>query len=245
MVFIHGLSGSSSAWLPYEKIFEDRYNILIFDIREHGKSKKSPSYSDYEIKKFADDLNDLALYLKIPKFVLISHSFATLIALEYLKYYEKNVFANILFSPIIDWNKSFLAKILRPLLALSKIFSLLSSNLKPGYHLDYTMYPNTTDWSIKRIYPDVRNTTLRVYLYCLRQALALKNEYPLEEIKVPTLIVHGIKDTMIRAKNSIILSKKIPNSELVLIPNTNHFFVLNDIKKTSGIIEASLEKIKI
>ena len=52
MVFVHGVSGSSSAWWPYEKIFENKYNILTFDIRGHGKLKKFPNYSDYKIKNF-------------------------------------------------------------------------------------------------------------------------------------------------------------------------------------------------
>ena len=40
LVFIHGVSGSSSSWWTYEKIFENKYNILTYDIRGHGKSKK-------------------------------------------------------------------------------------------------------------------------------------------------------------------------------------------------------------
>ena len=40
LVFIHGISGSSSAWLLYEKKFKDQYNILTFDLRGHGNSWK-------------------------------------------------------------------------------------------------------------------------------------------------------------------------------------------------------------
>lgn len=38
LVFVHGLSDSSSAWLPYEKKFEAQSNILTFDLRGHGYS---------------------------------------------------------------------------------------------------------------------------------------------------------------------------------------------------------------
>src|ERR1035437_9988341 len=73
LVFAHGVSGSSSAWLPYEKIFENKYNILSYDIRGHGKSKKYPHYEDYEIKNFALDLHDLITHLKISKFIRLEH----------------------------------------------------------------------------------------------------------------------------------------------------------------------------
>ena len=242
LVFIHGLSGSSSAWIPYEKIFENRYNVLTFDIRGHGKSRKFPNYSDYEIKHFAEDLQDLLLYLNISKFILISHSFGTLIALEYIKLHRKNVLATVFLSPVFDLEKSFLSKISRPILGLSKIFSIFPFNPKTGYHLNYTKFPNSTDWDIKRCYADVQNTTLRIYFQCLRQALRRKQEHFLEKINVPTLIVHGIKDTMSKVETSIAVSKKIKNLELVLIPNADHMVVLNNVREISEVIESFIEK---
>ncbi len=244
LVFVHGLSGSSSAWWPYEKIYEKKYNILTFDIRGHGKSKKFPNYSDYEIKNFAGDLQNLVEHLLISKFVLISHSFASLIAAEYIKSHQENVLAVVFLSPMFDLEKELTAKILRLLLKLSVIFSLFPFNPKPGHHVDYTKHLNTTDLDIKRSYADVRNTTLRVYLYCLRQSLILKQEYFLERIKIPTLIVHGTKDTLAPIKNSMILSKKIENSKLVTIGDIDHIVVLNKVKEVSEAIESLLEKIK-
>ena len=67
LVFVHGVSGSSSAWFNYEPIFENKYNILIYDIRGHGLSKKYPNYEDYAIKNFANDLAALVKYLQIKK----------------------------------------------------------------------------------------------------------------------------------------------------------------------------------
>jgi len=244
LVFIHGLTGSSSSWSSYEKIFENKYNLLTFDIRGHGKSKKFPHCSDYEIKHFANDLHDLISHLNMSKFVLISHSFGTLIAAEYIKLHGENVAVNIFLSPAFDSEKGLMAKIARPILKLSKIFSLFPFNPRPGHHVEYTKHPNTTDWDIKRFYADIPNTTLRVHLYCLRQLMLLEQEYFLEKIKIPTLIVHGMKDTMAKMENSITLSKKIKNSELALIPNTNHFFVLNNTKETSEILESFIEKNK-
>ncbi len=237
LIFIHGLSGSSSAWLEYEKNFKNKYNLLTFDIRGHGKSKKFPYYSDYEVKHFAKDINDLVLYLNVSKFILISHSFATLIAAEYIKLFRENVIANIFLSPTFDLENGFMAKIARPVLKLSKFFDLFPFNPKPGHHVDYTKFPNTTDWNMKRCYADVSNTTLRVYLHCLRQSLKLEQKYFLEKIKVPTLIIHGVKDTMAPVRNSIALSKKINNSKLVLLGDANHIIVLNNFPEVSQAIE--------
>ncbi len=245
LIFIHGLSGSSSAWMEYEKKFEKKYNLLFLDIRGHGKSKKFPHYSDYKIKHFAKDIDDLVSYLNISKFILISHSFATLIAAEYIKLFRENVLANIFLSPTFNLEACFMAKIVRPVIKLSKIFDLFPFNPKPGHHVDYTKFPNTTDWNIKRCYGDISNTTLRVYLHCLRQSLKLEQEYLLEKIKVPTLIIHGVKDTIAPVRNSIALSKKINHSKLILLDNANHIIVLNNFPEISQAIENFIEEAKL
>ena len=113
LVFAHGVSGSSSAYWPYEKIFEGRYNVLTYDIRGHGMSKKYPHYEDYEIKNFVQDLHDLVNYLNVSKFILISNSFAGLVHLEYLKMYRETIIANVFTSPEVYLHEGFLAKIMR------------------------------------------------------------------------------------------------------------------------------------
>ena len=237
LVLVHGVSGSSSAWLPYEKIFENKYNVLTYDIRGHGKSKKFLNYADYEMKCFAGDLYDLVSHLNISKFIIISHSFAAPIALEYIKSFRETVSAAIFLSPMLDLTNSFSGKIMRSILKLTRFFSWFSFNPKPGGHLDYTKYPNTTDWNIKKNYTHIKNTTFRIHLYCLRQSVILKPEhFSLEKINVPTLILHGKKDSMVGIKNSIILSEKIPNSKLVIIPNIDHIVVLNKVKEVSETI---------
>jgi len=244
LVFIHGLSGSSSSWFLYENIFEKKYNLLTFDIRGHGKSEKSPEYYDYEIKNLANDLHHLILHLNISNFILISHSFGTLIALEYIKHHQERVNANILLSPIVDLNKKLSGKILRFILKLSYIFNLLPFKPKPGRHIDYSKYLQTTDWDLKRISVDVPNTTWRVYTYCLKHSMDPAQEYHLEKIKTPTLIVQGLKDTMAPAPNAIILSKKIQDSELLLIPDTDHFAIFKNIDEVTKAIDVFIKKIK-
>lgn len=242
LVFIHGLSGSSSAWMPYEEILKDKYNILTFDIRGHGKSKKFPHNSDYEIKNFAEDVHSLTKYLNITKFILISHSFGTLIAGEYIKSYKENVLAAVFLSPVFGLEKDFIAKVSRPILKLGKILDFLPFDTKPGHHVDYAKHPNSTDWNLKRCYADVSNTTLRVYLHCLAKSMSLPQDYFLEQINIPTLIVHGTKDTMVKVENSISLSRKIKNSELVIIPDIDHIVVLNKVKEVAEIIESFIKR---
>jgi len=245
LVFVHGVSGSSSAWLPYEKIFESKYNILTYDIRGHGLSKKYRNYSDYEIKNFTEDLHALITHLHIEKFVLISNSFGALIHLLYLKLYAGSVTANIFTSPEIYFERGFLMKILRPVLALLRvILKVIPFNPAPRGHVDYGNYPNSTDWEIGRNWADMRNTGVHSHFYSIKQSLAPGLEYLLEKINVPTLIIHGEKDSMVPIGNAIAISKKIKNSEFLKIKNIDHNTVHNAVAEMSEAIESFIGKNK-
>lgn len=244
LVFVHGVSGSSSAWWPYEKIFEQKYNVVNYDIRGHGMSKKYPNYPDYEIKNFAEDLHKLITFLKITQFVLISNSFGGLIHLEYLKSHWENVVANVFTSPEVYLGEGPLAKIMRPILTLIKIvLKIIPFNPKPRGHVDYRRYIGSTDWSIGRNLADMRNTGLHAHFYTLRQSVKKGQVYDLEKISTPTLVMHGEKDTMVPLKNALIMSKKIKNVEFKSIPNVDHNTVHNAVKIMSEDIENFLEKI--
>jgi pimeloyl-ACP methyl ester carboxylesterase len=245
LVFVHGVSGSSSAYLPYEKIFENKYNILFYDIRGHGLSKKYPLYEDYEIKNFAEDLHDLITSLKIQKFILITNSFAGLVALEYLKMYRESVIGNVFTSPEVYLHEGFLGATMRIIFSiLTGIVRYLPFNPKPRGHVDYAPYKNTADWSIKRNLADMKNTGLHAHFFSLRQSLNPKMEYELQKINVPTLIMHGERDSMVPLKNVLRMSERIKNAEFKSIPNVNHNTARDAVKEISEAIENFIEKNK-
>ena len=244
LVLIHGASGSSSAWWPYEKIFENKYNLLTYDIRGHGMSKKYPNYEDYEVKNFVNDFKELLEHLKISKFILWSSSFGTLIARGYLKIHRNKVLA-LIFTSTEDYQENeFMLKIIRPFLeVVTTIIKYLPSNLKPRGHVDYSKIHNS-DRSIQRNIADMRNTGFRAQFYTLKQSFRRGQEHDLEKINVHTLIIHGGKDSLVPVKNALAFSKKIKNAEFVSIPNFDHDIHHNAIKEMSKAIESFIEKNK-
>lgn len=245
LVFVHGVSGSSSAWLNYEPMFENKYNVLFFDIRGHGLSKKYPKYTDYAIENFTNDLEELLKYLQIKKFILITNSFGGIIGLKYIERHQDNLFGNIMTSPEIFLNEESTARIIRPILWLiTQIVSILPFNSKPCGHVDYSKYLNVPEWDIGRNWADMHNTGLRAHMYTLRHSFEKEQEYNLQNIQVPTLIIHGEKDGMVPVKNVLRLKEKIPNGELIIIPKATHDSARNNSKEISEAIESFIEKNK-
>jgi len=118
-----------------------------------------------------------------------------------------------------------------------KISGLIPNSSKIGGHIDYSKYKNTGDWNIRRMSADIRNTGLRVFLYCLKQSYEFDRKGFLGSINIPVLIIHGKKDTIFPVKNSIIMAERINDFRLILLENADHIIVLNNFPEVSKAIE--------
>jgi pimeloyl-ACP methyl ester carboxylesterase len=243
LVFVHGLSGSSSAWLEYENQFKKEYNIISLDLRGHGKSSRLNGRKHYEIENFAEDINELVESLDAKNFILICHSFGTLVALEFLARYPNKAASVIFLSPNFSVGKTKSERVIRSLINLleraSVFFPLLRKN---GRHIDYSKYKNTGDWNLRRMFIDIRNTGLKTFLSCARNSYKFDREEFLNQIKIPSLLIHGKNDTIFSALNSKIMAEKIENAELILLDSANHIIVFNNFVEVSCAIKNFAEK---
>ena len=241
LVFVHGVSASSSAWIKYEERFQLEYNILSFDLRGHGKSLKYKKYEDYQLQNFAIDIVELLKELDVNNIILISHSFGTLVALEFLAEHQNMTQKAIFLSPVLD-EKKILGIFLKPILKIVTLLNKIYFSQKPAHHVNYSMYSHSKEWSPSRLFADVKNTGLRVYLFCIGQMCTFDREKLLENVNVPSLIIHGKNDTYSSVDNAVYMVSKISNSELIILENADHIIVLNNFDEVSGIIEKFINK---
>ena len=241
LVFVHGVSGSSSAWKAYESRFEAHYNLLTFDLRGHGRSTRYPREDDYAIANFVDDLKALLQLVAVDTCLVIGHSFAVLIILEFLHRYQSRVEGVILVSAHYDMRRDRLGRIAHGLLGWIGLLERLPFHPHSGGHIDYARYPNAGDWNIPRTLADARNTTWRVLLYCLKAASTVSGDAFLPEIGVPVLLVHGKRDTIISITHATYMATRIPTAHLVVLEDANHILVLNRPREVGDAIEAFVQ----
>ena len=63
IIFIHGLGSSTRDWEEQIEYFSKRYQVVVFDVRGHGKSDKPAG--PYSIPLFARDTAELIKSLDI------------------------------------------------------------------------------------------------------------------------------------------------------------------------------------
>lgn len=52
VVFIHGAGGSSSIWFKQVRAYQEKFNVLLVDLRGHGKSKEMSTMKKYYKEKY-------------------------------------------------------------------------------------------------------------------------------------------------------------------------------------------------
>lgn len=229
LMFIHGLSGNSFAWKPYEKLLEGKYNLVAFDLRGHGASVKLKRYNDYRPDRFCQDLRSLALSLGISSFILVSHSYGGCIALEFLDRYPEMAAGAIFLSPNYCIKKMLRSRLMRPVFAIGRMFAFLPVGSAKACHVDYSRYRNTGDWNLRRIWADVLCTSLKVCIYSFKQANEICLEAILGRVRVPVAIVHGKKDSVFPLERSLEMARKIKNARIKILAKADHILVLNNV----------------
>jgi pimeloyl-ACP methyl ester carboxylesterase len=231
LVFIHGLTTTCSGWEPFETALENDFNILTYDLRGHGFSKKYRNCADYDLKKLADDLRALLDYLGIGSCSLVSNSIGTLVALLYIHYYPGAVRTNLLLAPIYKQQSLTSPETKSIESPLMNLLSLMPFAPHNGKRLDYSRFEYTADLELRRFLPEIKNLSLRIYLFYLHHMNAFANHAWWSQISVPTTIMHGTKDSFAPYHLAVELSKTIPNARLVTLEGANHIMIVNNKKE--------------
>ena len=91
VTFIHGAGGSSSIWFNQVRFFKSYYNVLLIDLRGHGKSPASPEGTQYTFDKIIEDLVEVLNHNKIEKSHFVGISLGSILIQKMLFKYENRV----------------------------------------------------------------------------------------------------------------------------------------------------------
>ena len=205
IVMIHGFSANLD-WWPQSLISElsKTFKVFIFDNRGAGRTDKSDM--EYSIRLFADDTAGLMDALNIKKAFIIGLSMGGMIAQELTLNYPEKVEKLILCGTYCGGSKSTLPseETMSILMRDREIISqeeAVREWIPLLFSKDFIMKnPEYIENLVKR----ALIAPIPPYNYQLQESATFHFNLgrKLKEIKTPTLILHGEKDTMLSSENA-------------------------------------------
>lgn len=218
LLFIHGLGSSTRDWERQAAFFSRHYQVIIFDLRGHGKSDKPPG--PYSVQLFASDTARLIGSLGIGNTHVVGLSMGGMIAFQLALETPELVSSMV----IVNSGPEFLVRTRKERLGLFKRFSIvrLLGMRQMGKVLAKRLLPKPEHSNLRRIFIERwAENNKRAYLDSLRAMVGWRVTQHLNAITCPVLVVSAAQDyTPVSYKEAY--AAKMAKAELVVIPDSLH-----------------------
>jgi 3-oxoadipate enol-lactonase len=229
LVLISGLGYTKWQWHRMVPFLADRFQVITFDNRGVGQTDKPEG--PYTAHMLAADTVGLLGALGIEKAIIMGHSMggfiAQALALAFPHKVEKLILCSTNFGgprhvPVTPEAMKVLTDVSGDPLTRFRNGLLIST--APGWaEKNPGIIQEWIEWrTANPIEPGRYQSQLAIGLGIMQEEAAFENQLP--RIYVPTLILFGEYDMVVPPANASLLSEKIANSKVVILPNAGHFF---------------------
>ncbi len=218
----HGLGGHLDSWEPTVAALQDRYTVLTWDVRGFGSSAKRPD--DLSPEVWASDLAGLLDEVGADDAVIAGISMGGVISQRFALDFPARTRALILISTSSEvneraeagWNaradvieRDGLAKALAP------------TGPALSYGKEYRERHAEDIAEAARL--TIERNDAASYAAACRAVSNIDYTADLETITCPTLILQGLEDAVTPPGGSVIMSRRIQGSRLVMLENCGHW----------------------
>ena len=135
-IFIHGFGGSSNVWFKQVREFQQHFNVVLIDLRGHGKSQGLPKKRKYSFELIAKEVAEVVTYLNIQAGHFIGVSLGSIVIRQLAVNYPKMVKSMIFTGAVtqLDIKSRFFLKLgrtLQPVLPYMALYKLFANIMMP------------------------------------------------------------------------------------------------------------------
>ena len=236
LVLSHSLACSTRMWDPQIEAFKDKYRILAYDMRGHGKSA-APGGA-YTLDMLADDVLGLMKEAGIKKATFIGLSIGGMIG-QTLALRQTGLFDGMVLADTTHTQPPEAVKQWEDRIAIAEsqgMKGLLASTMERWFTPSFRDTP-----AAKKIAELILATPVAGYVGCGKAIMKLNTTARLKEIKVPVLAITGAEDGAAAGTRHI--GESVPGAKFVSIPNASHIANIEQPAVFTGALKAFLSSL--
>ncbi|HEY3475632.1 MAG TPA: alpha/beta fold hydrolase [Anaerolineales bacterium] len=238
LVLISGLGYTLWQWHRMVPFLKEHFQVITFDNRGVGQSDKPAG--PYTAQMLAADTAGLLDALGIEKAIIAGHSMggfvAQAMALDFQHKLEKLILCSTGFGgprhvpPTPEAMKVLTDISMDP---VTRFKSGLAVSTAPGWaEKNPEIIEAWTQWRLANAVEPVHyQAQLAIGLGMAAEAASFEPQ--LSRLNVPALILFGAHDKVVPPENASLLSEKIANSKVVILPDAGHFFPMESPEAAS------------
>lgn len=225
VLFLHGIRGNRRNWSPQLAAFSRQFRAAAWDARGYGDS------DDYEgplqFDHFIGDVLRVAEHFKAQKIHLVGLSMGGRIARNVALRYPDRLHSLTLVNTTPGFDALSTTDVRRFVTERSKpsaetIRELLSSRAQPG------AYEQLTE--------SVALLRSKSFLKTLEASVAQDRAAPIENIRVPTLVVASDDDAVYSIETAREMARRIPGAQLAVIQGAGHLSNLEQPEQFNQVV---------
>lgn len=245
LLLIHGFGGNKDNFTRIASQLEG-YHLIIPDLLGFGESSK-PMTADYRSEAQATRLHELLQAKGLASNIHVGgNSMGGAISVAYAAKYPQEVKSLWLVDPAGFWSAG-IPKSLEG--ATLENNPLLVNNKEDFYKMfDFVMYkPPYLPKSVKAVLAQERIANKELHAKILEQIVTDNVEERAKVVAkydIPTLVVWGEKDQVIKPETTELISKLIPQSQVIMMPEVGHVPMVEALDETADDYKAFRKGLK-
>lgn len=227
ILFVHGFLGSHLNWLEqFRSPLADEFRLVALDLRGHGDSgapREAENYTRSEV--WAEDIAAVIRELGLEGPILVGWSYGGYIFSDYLRVFGTGDIGGLVFVAAATKAGTEDAFALMTQEVLGVFGDLLAPDLATSVAGTRAFVPFITAGPMD---PSDHEVALGVAMSVpppIRGAMfsrELDNDDTLASVDVPTLVIHGEQDAILRVEAARHIAAMVPGAELLLYENVGH-----------------------
>lgn len=224
VTFVHGAGGSSTIWFKQIREFSKHFNVLLLDLRGHGRSKKNIKTlfeKRYTFKSVAKDVIDVLDHLKIDKTHFVGMSLGTIVIRQLAEDYSNRFNSMIMGGAIMKMNYQS-----RFLMTVGNLFKHMIPYLLLYRIFAFAIMPRSAHKESRNLFiNEAKKLYQKEFLKWFKLTAdinPLLKWFREVELNIPTLYVMGSEDHMFLPSIQKLIKTHKKHSELIVIEDCGH-----------------------